>query len=70
MIGVLTKLMKTIIMLKNILKLEGTQKLTKNEQKSINGGANYCPPGQYKCYQDPDEPSFFVCTKKGIPCML
>jgi hypothetical protein len=38
MIGVLTKLIKTIIMLKNILKLEGTQKLTKNEQKSVNGG--------------------------------
>jgi hypothetical protein len=25
-------------MLKNILKFEGAQKLTKNEQKSINGG--------------------------------
>ena len=25
-------------MLKNILNLEGAQKLTKNEQKSINGG--------------------------------
>ena len=25
-------------MLKNILKLEGAQKLSKNEQKSINGG--------------------------------
>jgi hypothetical protein len=25
-------------MLKNILKLEGAQQLTKNEQKSINGG--------------------------------
>jgi hypothetical protein len=35
---VLTKLIKIIIMLKKILKLEGTQKLTKNEQKSINGG--------------------------------
>jgi hypothetical protein len=32
-------------MLKNILKLESAQKLTKNEQKSINGGAywpSYC----------------------------
>jgi hypothetical protein len=57
-------------MLKNILKLEGAQKLSKNEQKSINGGVSYCPLGQYKCYQDPDDPSFFVCTKKGIPCML
>jgi hypothetical protein len=38
MIGVLTRLIKTITMLKNILKLEGTQKLTRGEQKSINGG--------------------------------
>ena len=29
-------------MLKNILKLEGAQKLTKNEQKSINGGLKDC----------------------------
>ncbi len=28
-------------MLKNILKLDGAQKLSKNDQKSINGGA--CP---------------------------
>lgn len=28
-------------MLKNILELEGTQKLTSNEQKSINGGVIY-----------------------------
>ncbi|NRS89752.1 hypothetical protein HNQ02_002684 [Flavobacterium sp. 7E] len=27
-------------MLKNILKLQGAQKLTKNEQKSINGGGS------------------------------
>jgi hypothetical protein len=46
MIGVLTKLIKTIIMLKNILKLEGAQKLTKNEQKSIKGaGAPICDDG-------------------------
>ena len=30
-------------MLKNILNLEGAQKLTKNEQKSINGGKSYVP---------------------------
>jgi hypothetical protein len=29
-------------MLKNILKLEGAQKLTQNEQKSINGGLDKC----------------------------
>jgi hypothetical protein len=39
-------------MLKNILNLEGAQKLTKNEQKSINGGriacdaTHPCPTGQ------------------------
>lgn len=40
-------------MLKNILNLEGAQQLSKNEQKSINGGLincahdhNICPTGQ------------------------
>jgi hypothetical protein len=44
-------------MLKNILKLEGAQKLTKNEQKSINGGGNcrcsplgIVKPGCKPCY--------------------
>ena len=32
-------------MLKNILKLEGAQKLTNNEQKSINGGGYWCLGG-------------------------
>ncbi|MCV9930051.1 hypothetical protein OIU83_20490 [Flavobacterium sp. LS1R49] len=36
-------------MLKNILSLGGAQKLTKNEQKEINGGSvptdGYCPIG-------------------------
>ncbi len=31
-------------MLKNILKLNGAQQLSKNEQKSINGGLAHCPP--------------------------
>jgi hypothetical protein len=40
-------------MLKNILKLEGAQKLSKNEQKEVKGGRPncypgfYCPKGQY-----------------------
>jgi hypothetical protein len=38
MIGLLTKFKKIRVMLKNILKLKGAQKLTENEQKSINGG--------------------------------
>jgi hypothetical protein len=39
-------------MLKSILKLEGAQKLSKDEQKSINGGriacdaTHLCPTGQ------------------------
>jgi hypothetical protein len=32
-------------MLKNILKLEGVQKLTKNEQKTISGGLIQCYKG-------------------------
>lgn len=31
-------------MLKQILKLEGAQKLDKNEQKEVNGGKKLCPP--------------------------
>ena len=53
MIEVLTKFLKLYIMLKNILKLEGTQKLTRGEQKSINGGgAPICENGYKakKCY--------------------
>jgi hypothetical protein len=33
-------------MLKNILKLEGAQKLTKDQQKSINGGVIQCECSQ------------------------
>lgn len=40
-------------MLKNILKLDGAQKLSKSEQKSINGGGGLCSeseclPGYFK----------------------
>jgi hypothetical protein len=43
-------------MLKNILKLKGTQKLTKNEQKNINGGyvrdlSNVCGPYKFSSTQ-------------------
>ena len=34
-------------MLKNILKLDGAQKLSKNEQKSINGGGPGLPNGSF-----------------------
>ncbi len=43
-------------MLKNILKVNGAQKLNKSEQKTINGGgltafgcASSCPPGCLNC---------------------
>jgi len=45
------------IMLKNILKLDGAQELTKNKQKSIKGGyacrqnGASCPPGS-QCVTD------------------
>jgi hypothetical protein len=42
-------------MLKNILKLEGAQKLTKNEQKTIQGGKILCKVNG-------------VCTQYGIQC--
>lgn len=37
-------------MLKNILNLEGAQKLTKNEQKSINGGIRIPKEDVCSCY--------------------
>jgi len=46
-------------MLKNILKLKGTQELTKQDQKSINGGV-FGPGG---CY------SPNICgSAGGVPC--
>jgi hypothetical protein len=46
-------------MLKNILKLEGAQKLTKNEQKSIYGGDT--PPN---CY-DPETEMYSCLLRVG-----
>ncbi|WP_310555799.1 hypothetical protein [Flavobacterium sp.] len=42
-------------MLKNILKLDGAQQLTKNEQKTIQGGKILCKVDG-------------VCTSYGIQC--
>ena len=42
-------------MLKNILKLEGAQKLTKSEQKTIQGGRILCKVNG-------------VCTQYGFQC--
>jgi hypothetical protein len=65
MIEVIIKLLKLYIMLKNILKLEGTQKLTKNEQKQIDGGLliRKCPWGTYDCEGDGR-----FCIKSGQYC--
>jgi hypothetical protein len=42
----INQILKLTIMLTNILKLEGTEKLTKTEQKSIKGGsAPVCEEG-------------------------
>jgi hypothetical protein len=49
-------------MLKNILKLEGAQELTKNEQKSINGGLNTCFEGGCR----PGECCVLTGPKEGI----
>jgi hypothetical protein len=65
----ITKLIKTIIMLKNILKLKGAQKLSKNEQKSIKGGNVLCPSSyplgcfsaEYYC---PNPDGLPICVKK------
>lgn len=38
-------------MLQSILKLEGTRKLTKNEQKAINGGRQPCSHDHTICWQ-------------------
>lgn len=41
-VWIINQLQIQLIMLKNILKLSGAQELSKNQQKSINGGR---PPG-------------------------
>jgi hypothetical protein len=54
-------------MLKNILKLEGAQKLTKNEQKNINGGIGQ--KSNFVCCPDDDiireypDCSFIECQR-------
>lgn len=46
-------------MLKNILKLEGAQRLTNNEQKSISGGI---------FVNNPPPPPGLVCCESTIMC--
>ena len=52
-------------MLKNILKLDGAQQLSKNEQKEINGGApvwcGYC--------QCPENVKVFACGNGPSVCV-
>jgi hypothetical protein len=62
---VLTKYLKIIIMLKIILKLEGAQKLTKIEQKSIKGGSvPVCPVGEKakRCTEGGTVPGYWECV--------
>jgi hypothetical protein len=66
MIVVLTKLIKTIIMLKNILKIEGTHKLTKNEQKEINGGRVWCACNQVSLGWYSDAGTCMTACKKYV----
>jgi bacteriocin-like protein len=53
-------------MLKNILKLEGAQKLTKKELKEVNGGAGLiraiCPPEPPIC----SDPLNYDCEEKRV----
>jgi hypothetical protein len=52
-------------MLKNILKLEGAQELSKNEQKSLIGGIiKTCPAGTHQC----EESGPYKCVKNGMMC--
>ena len=54
-------------MLKNILKLEGAQQLSKTEQKSINGGKKQC---RQALPYDPENPGSggYACVEYGPQC--
>lgn len=53
-------------MLKNILKLEGAQQLSKNEQKTISGGAPV-PPGLI-CCEWITRCGDIICLREDIVC--
>jgi len=56
-------------MLKNILKLDGAQQLSKNEQKEINGGiGEKCHPTINPCVGVPPPGTIIVCV--GGRCQL
>lgn len=59
-------------MVKNILKLEGAQELTKVEQKSIRGaGLLRCFGHEIIiCCPGPDSEEYCACAPKGTPCQL
>ncbi|MCL9807589.1 hypothetical protein NAT51_18850 [Flavobacterium amniphilum] len=54
-------------MLKNILNLEGSQELTNNEQKAINGGI---PQGCKRAMLDPNGvacgPGYYLLVRAGV----
>jgi hypothetical protein len=55
-------------MLKNIIKLDGAQQLSKNEQKEINGGRPVPCRYDYQCTGVPPAGTIYRCVN-GI-CML
>ena len=57
-------LFKLQIMLKNILKLEGTQELGKDKQNHIIGGRG-CTPGA-TCYMDGHKGCPGICSSSGV----
>ena len=52
-------------MLKNILELEGAQKLTSNEQKNINGGVIYACKVDSDCIKARPIGYTYVCINGG-----
>jgi len=61
-------ILKTIDMLKKILKLEGAKELSAKEQKTIIGGdAPICPEGSFakRCNEFGTVPYYWECVANG-----
>jgi hypothetical protein len=56
------------IMLKNILKLDGAQKLSKNEQKTITGGMSAPPPPGLICCEWITRCGTQICIREDVVC--
>lgn len=63
-------------MLKNILNVSGSKMIDKSEQKSLNGGMNFCPGNlvldfcQGRCIVPTCSPQNFIggCLANGFTC--